>query len=182
MGFDCRPGGIHSRDARVMAIHIPPIVSVDSMTLVWGLRSIGTDDQCRNATWLLQQFTTHKTQVIVSSVALSEYLTAFPPAQHASVKETLAKGFLFRSFSDECAPLAATLFQVGSQMRVKGEPGGRAILRADSLIIATARIHGAGCIYSNDANFLALANTIASGFGRDVPQPRPDLFGDPLPE
>jgi hypothetical protein len=165
-----------------MAIQIPPIVAVDSMTLVWGLRNIGTQTQCRNAGWLLDQFTRCKTQVILPSVALSEYLTAFDPAQHEAVKETLGKRFLFRDFNADCAPLAAKLFRLGSQMRVKNDPGGRAVLRADCLIVATAHVNGAGCLYSNDSGVLALANTIIAGFGRDIPEPPTDMFGHVLSE
>jgi len=166
----------------MMALQIPPIVAVDSMVLVWGLRKVGAQLQCRNAAWLLDQFTKQRTQVILSAVALSEYLTAFDSAQHASVKESLGKRFLFRGFTDDCAPLAAKLFQSGKRMRVKDEPGGRAILRADCLIIATASISGAGCLYSNDIAVLNLASTIAAGFGRDIPEPPLDMFGNPLPE
>jgi hypothetical protein len=163
-----------------MAIQFPPIVAVDSMTLVWGLRNIGSEDQCRNAGWLLDQFTRRKTQVILPSVALSEYLTAFDPAQHEAVRETLGKRFLFRDFTDDCAPLAAKLFRSGSKMRVKNDPGGRAVLRADCLIVATAHISGAACLFSNDSGVLALADTITKGFGQDIPEPPKDMFGHVL--
>jgi hypothetical protein len=84
-------------------------------------RNRGAMPQCG---WLLNQFTSQRTQVIVPSISLSEYLTAFDPSQHIFVRETLAKRFLFRSFTDECAPLAAKLFRLGSQMRTKGVAGG----------------------------------------------------------
>lgn len=166
----------------MMVINIPPIVAVDAMTLVWGIRRQGTEQQCRKARWLFDVFTARKTQVIVPTVALSEYLTAVDPAHHEAVIDAMNKRFLIRAFTTECAPIAATLFAAGTQLRAKGVPGGRAVLRADSLIIATARIHGAGCLYSNDSDCRDLANTISPNFGQDVPDPVLDLYGNPIVE
>lgn len=179
MGHHSRSHCVYSRNAQLMAIDIPPIVAVDSMTLVWGLRQVGTEKQCRDAKWLFDQFTARKTQVILADIAVSEYLTAIDPEQHSQVVETLKKRFLLCPFTTDCASQAAKLFRAGKQLRVQGIPGGRAILRADSLIVATAKIHGAGCLYSNDNDCRELANTISSAFGRDVPEADIDLFGDP---
>ena len=165
-----------------MAIDIPSIVAVDSMTLVWGLRDVGTDQQCRDAKFLFSQFSARKTQVVISAVSVSEYLTAIDHQQHEAVIAVLAKRFLIQPFTPDCAALAAVLFCRGQKMRTKGVEGGRAILRADTLIIATAKIHGAGCIYSNDGDCRDLANTIHTNFGRDIPKPKLDLFKNPIVE
>lgn len=160
-----------------MEIDIPPIVAVDSMTLVWGIREQGTEEQCNRAKWLLSKFTARKTQVIVSAMVLSEYLTAIDPVNHAAVLVPMGKRFLLRSVTPECSPIAASLFQLGSQMRVKGAAGGRAILRADTLVIAAAKIHGAGRLYTNDGDCRDLANRMWPNFAHDVPVAPKDLWG-----
>jgi predicted nucleic acid-binding protein len=163
-----------------MALEIPPIVAVDSMTLVWGLREQGDENQCVRAKWLLDQFTSRVTQVILSAPALAEYLTAVDPQHHEAVQEALEKRFLLRPLSPECAPVAAALFQIGTRMRVKGEPGGRAILRADTFILAAAKTHGAARLYSNDGDCRNLANAMWPDFAHDLPDPPIDLFGQVL--
>jgi hypothetical protein len=163
-----------------MAIEIPAIVAVDSMTLVWGIRAVGNEDQCVRARWLLDQFSARVTQVILPVAALAEYLTAFDPIGHEEVQAALEKRFLLRPLSPECASAAAVLFQMGQKMRVKGEPGGRAILRADTFIIATARMHGAARLYSNDGDCRDLANAMWPDFAHDLPAPPKDLFGQVL--
>jgi hypothetical protein len=163
-----------------MAIQIPPIVAVDSMTLVWGLRREGPQQECLNAQWLFSQFTARQTQVIVSTVALSEYLTAIDPTLHEAVVEKMEERFIFYPFTKDCASLAAALFQTGQQMRNKNVPGARATLRADAMIVASAKVHGAGCIFSHDRDCRDLANTITQDFGRDLPEAEVNLYGDPI--
>src|SRR5258707_13293877 len=106
-----------------MAIGMPAIVAVDSMTLVWGVRGEGTHEQCRNAGWLFDQFTSRKTQVIVAAVSVAEYLTPVDPNNHGAVIEVLQKRFLIQPFTTDCAALAAEMFGRGKKMRVGGVPG-----------------------------------------------------------
>jgi predicted nucleic acid-binding protein len=155
--------------------HIDSIVAVDSMTLVWGLRRDGPEEKCRRAKWLFDQFSAHKIQVIVPSVAASEYLTATDPSTHAGIIAAMEKRFLILPFDQHCASMAANLFQMGREMRVKGEPGGRAILRADTLIIATAKTFGAETIYTTDDDCRILASKVMNAL--DLPEPAKGLFG-----
>ena len=160
-----------------MPYDIDPIVSVDSMTLVWGIRKEGPEEQCLRAKWLFGQFTKRRTQVIVSAVAVSEYLTAIEQASHASVIAEMEKRFLIMPFNEHCASLAASLFQMGLKMRLKNEPGGRPILRADTMVVATAKTFGAGTLYSGDDACRRLA--IKAGLkALDLPEPERDLFRD----
>jgi predicted nucleic acid-binding protein len=162
-----------------MDLAIPPIIAVDSMVLVWGIREVGPEEKCKNAKYLFEQFTKRKTQVIVPAVALSEYLTAIAVAAHDNVIEQMKKRFLLMPFSPECAALAASLFQTGQQMRAKGVAGGRAVLRADTMIIATAKTFGAGTLYTADEECAALASNVMNASG--VPQPPTGLWGQVLP-
>ncbi len=163
-----------------MGLDIPPIVAIDSMILVWGIREQGTSDQCFRARWLLEQFTKRETQVIVSAMVLSEFLTALDPSHYEEVIAAMRKRYLLTPITPECAAIAAELFQAGSKLRVKGQPGGKSILRADTFVIAAARIHGAGRLYSNDGDCRDLANKKWPGFAHDVPVPPVNLFGQPI--
>src|SRR4051794_23710227 len=119
---------------------IPPIVSVDSMTLVWGIREDGPGDDCQRAKWLLGQFEAHETQVILSTVALAEYLTPADPAAHPGMIAELDRRFIIVPLDRDCAALAAELWRIGQAQRPKNIPGGRAILRADTMVVATAKV------------------------------------------
>lgn len=120
-----------------------PIVAIDSNTLMWGIRRQGPPEQLDRARWLFESFDREKTRVILSAVALSEYLTVYDPAQHASIVTALNERFVIMPFDVRCASLAATLFMDGKPLRDLSIPGARAALRADTLIIATASINGA---------------------------------------
>jgi hypothetical protein len=127
------------------------------MTLVWGLR-----------------------QVIVSTVALSEYLTLIDPTLHEAVIEKVEERLIFHASTKDCASLAASLFQTRQQMRDKTVPGARATLRADAMIVASAKVYGAGCIFSHDSDCRDLAYTIAQDFGREMPEAELNIYGDPI--
>jgi predicted nucleic acid-binding protein len=162
-----------------MAIAIDPIVAVDTMSLIWGLRGQGPKEKCKLAQWLFRQFTIHKTQVVLPSIVVSEYLTAEPDAsKHANIIAELDKRFLIFPFDQRCASTAAILFRKGQALRTKGKAGGRPILRADSMIISVAKEYGARTIYSHDAAFRSLAKTVMKS--SDLPEPDTDMFGNPL--
>src|SRR5215212_2973238 len=99
-----------------MPVHIKPIVSVDSMPLVWGLRKQGPAEQCARAQWLFDQFTKRTTQIILATVVLAEYLTVIDKANHPGVIAELKNRFLIMPFDDKCASTAAALFKTGQQM------------------------------------------------------------------
>ncbi len=159
-----------------MACDIPPIVAVDSMTLVWGIREEGTEEQCLRAKWLFEQFTKRQTQVVLPSVVVSEYLTPVEPQAHAMVIAQLEDRFIIQPFNVHCASIAAHLYQRGMKMRAKGEPGGRALLRADTMIIATAKAFGAEVLYTGDAGCRELAAKIEMT-ALDLPEPEKGVFG-----
>src|SRR5258706_3267638 len=100
-----------------MPVDIKSIVSVDSMPLVWCLRTQGPAEQCARAQWLFDQFTKRKTQIILSTVVLAEYLTLVDKANHPNVIAELKNRFLVLPFDERCASTAAALFKMGQQMR-----------------------------------------------------------------
>lgn len=152
----------------------PYIVGIDTHTLVWGVRQVGTANELDRAKWLFEELEIAKAQVLIPTVVIAEYLVKADKKTHASIIEAINRRFLIKPFDIECASLAAELFSTGKTTRPSGIPLGREVLRADTLIIATAKVHKAKVFYSDDANCRALANTVMEA--RPLPVNSPHLF------
>ncbi len=155
----------------------PFIVGIDSQALVWGVRQEGTPSQLERARWLFDQLDVEGAQVLIPAVVVAEYLIPAEKRYHASIIEAINRRFLIKPFDIESASLAAELFAAGKPMRPQDVPMGRECLRADTLIIATAKVHKAKVFYSNDDNCRALANTVMDA--RDLPVNSPFLYPKP---
>jgi predicted nucleic acid-binding protein len=152
------------------------LVAIESQTLVWGVRKVGPPQQLQRAKWLFDELESDDAQIIVPAIVLSEYLCAVAPDDHSAVVAAITKRFLVLPFDALCASIAAELFQHGNASRAKGAADSRKILRADSLIIATASRHGARLFYSHDKDCRALAKKIDGWEVRDLPTQGPHLF------
>lgn len=152
------------------------MVAIDSQILVWGIRKEGDEEQNKRAKWLFQEFEQEGSQIILPSVALSEYLTKVQENDQKDVVASLTTRFIVAPFDVRCAALAATLFSRGASSRPKNKKGARTILRADTMIIATAVVHGARVFYSGDKKCRKLAATNPQWDVKDVPKIPPHLF------
>lgn len=155
------------------------LVAIDSQILVWGIRNQGTKEQKSRAKWLFQSLEDEDSQIIVPAVALSEYLTKVGQGHQKDVIASLATRFIIAPFDVKCVALAATLFSEGQGIVTKGRKGNRSMLRADSLIIATAACQGASAFYSGDANCRKLAERVPRLEVFDLPSIAPSLFDNP---
>ena len=155
--------------------NIGQIVAVDTMILVWGIRKVGDENQIKQAAWLFRGLDDIDAQVIVPSVALAEYLVPFDSQKHADVVAPLARRFIIAPFDVKCAALAARLFVEGKQDREMSVENARNLLKSDSLIIATAAVHGARIFYSDDEQCRKLAER-AHLSAEALPTIAPDLF------
>jgi hypothetical protein len=152
-----------------------PVVAIDSMTLVWGVRHEGDPDQLKRAKWLFGQLEQEQAQIIVPAVCVAEYLGPADPDDHAAILAAISARFIIPPFDVQCASLAARLFNAGRSGRPKGTADSRKCLRADTLIIATAITHGAKILYSGDDRCRKLAKPMMDA--RNLPDQPPDLFG-----
>lgn len=155
--------------------NIGQIVAVDTMILIWGVRKDGDANQRKHAAWLFKGLEDANAQIIVPSVALAEYLVLVDPQKHADAVAPLAKRFIIAPFDVKCAALAARLFVEGKQDREMSVQSARNLLKADSLIIATAAVHGARTFYSDDGRCRKLAER-ANLSAEALPTIAPDLF------
>src|SRR5437867_8866585 len=145
------------------------------MILVWGVRREGTPEQLKRARWLFEQFEQENAQIIVPAVAVAEYLGPANPVDHPAIVAAISSRFVVAPFDVRCASLAAALFDRRKSGRPKDVANSRKSVRADSLIIATAYMHGAPVIYTGDARCKKLALTVPMD-ARDVPDIAPTLF------
>lgn len=153
------------------------LVAIDTNVLVWGVRRHGPPDMLKRAEWLFKQFAEDKSEIIVPTVALTEYIRPYNTSEaRAEIIVTFEERFLVMPFDTKCAELAARLFRAGQDHREMKIEGSRNQLNADSLIIATAASNGADCIYSNNADFRKLAEVHKRWTVSDLPDAPRDLF------
>jgi predicted nucleic acid-binding protein len=134
------------------------LAAVDSMTLVWGVRKEGPAEMLDRARRLLYQLDRDGRQIVVPSIVIAEYLSHIDLSFHAKTIEAMREKFFMPPFDVKAASLAAELFKSGQSGRGnKGTPDARKCLRADSLIVATAKAHGTKAFYSHDKNCRLMA-------------------------
>ena len=151
------------------------IVAVDCMTLIWGIRKGPKPaDKIERASLLFEQLEVDKATVIVPSVVLAEFLVAVPAEQRAQTAAAMGERFRVEPFDLHDAVLAAELWSEGKSHRQMGKPNARIALRADTLIIATARNHGAQEFFTDDDDCFRLANTVMTA--RRLPTVPPYLI------
>lgn len=160
-----------------------PLVAIDSNALVFGvllLSASGTHkhdaDLVQRAKWLFEKLDREEAQIIVPAIVVAEYLSHVEQRRHAEMIELMRARFVLPSFDVKSASLAAELFNHGQASRAnKGSPNGRKVLRADSLIVATAKTQGARVFYSHDENCRAMAER-AKMDAFDLPTMPEELF------
>jgi len=150
------------------------IVSVDTMTLVWGIRKDGTAQQTKRARWLFQALDDEESQIVIPSVSLSEYLTLVDSDKRSAVAQHMTERFIVAPFDVPSAVLAARLFNEERPKRKGGKPNARKILRADCLIVATAASYGATTFFSADKDCRSMANQVMTA--KDLPDQPDNLF------
>lgn len=156
-----------------------PVVAIDSMTLVWGIRQVGSPEQLRRAKYLFDLLDDQGAQIIVPSVVVSEFLVCIEPERHAAIIATISSRFLIAPFDARCASLAATMFVAGKGGINKGQPNARICLKADCLVVATAVCHGAKRFYSGDQECRDRAAKYIEV--RDLPMTSELLFDESTP-
>lgn len=148
-----------------------PLVAIDTMILVWGIREDGTAEQRKRVYWLFRKLDDEQAQIVVSSVSVSEYLIRVEPAKHAEAIAQISSRFIIQPFDARCVSLAAQLFVDGKAQREMGKDDARKSLRADTMIVACAKAAGVSALYTNDGG----CRNLAKGIGLDAY----DLPGQP---
>ena len=144
------------------------------MTLIWGVRQEGTDDERNRARYLFQQLNEDDAQIIIPAVVVAEYLVPVAEKDRAKVASALSDRFRIVPFDVRSAALAARLFDDFKPNRPKGRPGGRDLLKADAMIVASSKTAGARYFYSDDAECREMASSVLTA--RELPANPTNLF------
>lgn len=157
--------------------HSQPIVSLDSQTLVWGIRKKGPPEKVKHATYLFDKLNEEEAQIVIPSVVLTEYVTPIKTNQERqAVIAEMGTRFFIAPFDARHAAWAAELWHYGKASRQMGQANARVTLRADTLIIATARGYGVRTFYTDDDDCYNLATQVIDDVKRVSEIVAPNLF------
>lgn len=136
------------------------LVSIDTQILIWGVRADGPEDKRSRAKSLLEQLGTNKNHVIISSVAVAEFLIPVHDSNKSKVISAVSETFTIMPFDARCCELASRLYTQWKPRYQDGAPGTRDFLKADAMIVATAKIFGATIFYSEDKRCREMASSV----------------------
>jgi hypothetical protein len=156
------------------------------MVMIWGLQSKGAkrgnpkqsdlrELQIR-AVILLDMLEADGKQIIVPTVMVAELLVGVDRKNHGEFVAKLQERFFCPPFDLRASALAAELWQFHKDLP-KSNQLQRNVLKADVMIIATAKAAGASAFYSHDAACRRLAEHVGM-VAQDLPVNHPDMFRD----
>jgi hypothetical protein len=158
------------------------IVGIDTQTLIWGMpypsKPRPTQDVAemrRRAGLLFRSLQEQEATVIIPTVVVSEFLAGIAPEKRGDVLSNLSSRFHCVSFDVLASDLAATLWDKTRPLPRTDLPQQRQVLKADILIVATAKIAGATWFYSHEAPCRKLAE-LAEMEGKNLPTHAENLF------
>ena len=172
-------------------------VGIDAMILVYAgivpSKNAATDPELAELTVrahrLLYRLSRDDATIILPTIAISELLVPVPASDHGMLIKALAEQFVCPAFDVQAASVAANLWAAHKKLPRDQQYKDRHVLKADAMIIASARVAGASIFYSNDRACRALAGTVMRSEGLPTkPQNLEDVFvesdirsGDPPP-
>ncbi|CAN5874987.1 hypothetical protein BH23PLA1_BH23PLA1_02890 [soil metagenome] len=158
------------------------LVGLDTMILIHAeRRSQPTDapervDLRRRTLALLESLKSLDARVVVSTIALAEFLRGIDPEHRGPVTVKVSSRFIVKPVDIAVASFAADLWT-----KHRGLPDDdqmvRKVLQADVFVVAASRLAGARFFYSHDNKCRRLA-TQAGMEARDLPSHSEDLFLD----
>jgi hypothetical protein len=156
------------------------VVGIDSMILVYaglvpqneGTRSADFNELMIRSRLLIHQLATRKATVFLPTIAVSELLVPVPSAQKGLLIASLEERFVCSSFDLHAAALAADLWSQHNQLPADLRYESRHVLKADAMIVASAKAAGATDFYTHDRRCLALASLVMKA--HDLPINDPD--------
>jgi predicted nucleic acid-binding protein len=135
------------------------IVCLDNHILVWGIREYaeeGQDDMIQRTKSFFEVCQKNKTIMMIPSVVVGEFLTAFDAKHHASVLHALSTSFIIYPYDTKSSAIFAKLWREKKEsglidkIRKDDTAIKRQELKADCMIVATAIAAQASAIYSYD--------------------------------
>ena len=115
--------------------------------------------------------------IVLPMVAIAELLVPVPASRKGLLLRELTERFNCRPLDLQAASYAAELWAAYEQVPADLQYEDRHVMRADTLIVATAQAAGAHVFYSHDRKCRAMAR-LAGMDGKDMPprDPKGNLF------
>ncbi len=124
---------------------------------------------------LMHQLARDKDTVILPTIVISELLVPVPDRDHGPLIARITERFVCPPFDVRAAAVAADLWVRHSKLPAKLQYSKRNVLKADTMIIASAKSSGATVFCTTDRKCRALANIVMKGW--DLPKDDPsDMF------
>lgn len=130
------------------------IVCLDTNILIYGVQQPSTLNPqfAADAEALLLQLTNEPAIILIPSIVLAEFLVGLEPETRQRAGQILPARFSIAPYDARAAQKYAEIWQGG---RIEGRP--RSAIVADKMIVATAIVHNADCVHSNDGDFRKIA-------------------------
>ncbi len=137
------------------------ICCIDSNTFIWGIKrkaDPGQEHMIPRAEYLFQWLDENKHHALLPTVVLAEVLAPEPLEKYPVLMERIQKSFMVVDFDIRAAARYGQLFmnridfvkEVAKEHNTTNQK-----MKIDHLIIASALLHGASCIYSTDGGLKA---------------------------
>jgi predicted nucleic acid-binding protein len=120
---------------------------------------------------LLDQILAKET-IVLPMVAITEILVPVPEHKKGAVINVLSKRFICPPFEMQAAVIASDLWRRYKELPADEQYGDRDVMRADTMIVATAKAVGATAFYSHDRKCRAMAALVMEA--RKIPDRDPD--------
>ncbi len=162
------------------------LVSFDTMVLIW-LAKQGTRkgqktpdrvlEMHKRAHYMGEWIEENGHNVILSNIVISEFLRPLDEEKRNTVVATLCEKYNVLPFDNAAAKIAADLYYSAKNVGTSGENDRRVCMKADIMILATAKVHQVKRFYSNDSQTRKFAE-IAGMEALDLPMSGSNLFSD----
>lgn len=129
------------------------ICCIDANVYIWGVKKQGDIDMIERAQHLFKWMDDNKHQVMLPTIVLAEILAPEPLEKHPVIMEVVTKNFIVADFDLRASSRYAILFmnKIEALKKIAAENDiDNQKMKVDHLIVATALVGGANCIYSHD--------------------------------
>ncbi len=158
-------------------------VALDTMILIWCLRdsklaSPATPNEAKRvrAQALFKDLNEQKARLVIPTVIVSELLYGVPARDRRQFLEFLSSNFFCPPFDLRASLLASEIWEQTRQAP-PAESSNRNIIKADAMIVATAKVAGVNVFYSDDAGCRRMASACNLD-ARDLPSHSENLLTD----
>lgn len=158
----------------------PIRAAFDTQVVAWALRDNDPEDdehkeKITRANLLVTKLSNMKAVVVIPTIVISEVLARVDETNRSNFVSALQESAFLAPFDLKAAILAARLFNDHHTLVERGTTGDRRFFKADTMIVASAKIAGATEFYSFDERCRKMAD--AAGMdGRDLPLFDENLF------